>query len=127
MGISGVEGYGFGLGVRSAAGGQRVLDGIERGVGVLPQSRDGADAHHDDQGEHDRVLDRGRAVFGLEELDNVLRELTHGRFSHNSMKRIPRNPGETASAAPSAELTTETVTRVRWAVQKTQRCSAAFR
>src|SRR5947209_5380357 len=62
---------------RSATAGQGVLDGRERGVGVLAQGRDGADAHHDDQGEHDRVLDGGRAVFGLDELDQVLRELTH--------------------------------------------------
>src|SRR6516162_2419302 len=89
MGISGVEGYGFGLGVRSAAGGQRVLDGVERGVGVLPQSRDGADAHHDDQGEHDRVLDRGRAVFGLQELDDVLRKLTHGSVLRMMANRSP--------------------------------------
>jgi hypothetical protein len=27
------------------------------------------------------VLDRGRAVFGLQELDDVLRELTHGTLS----------------------------------------------
>src|SRR6516162_1732986 len=65
---------------RSAAGGQGVLNGRERSVGILSQSRDGADAHHDDQGEHDRVLDRGRAVFRLQELEQVLRELTHGNL-----------------------------------------------
>ena len=42
-----------------------------------PRVLDGADADDDDEGEHDRVLDGGRAVFGLDELDEVLRELTH--------------------------------------------------
>ncbi len=35
----------------------------ERAVGVLAEGGDGGDAHHDDQGQHDRVFDRGRAVF----------------------------------------------------------------
>src|SRR5437867_3490847 len=46
----------------SAAGRQGVLHGGEGGVGVLAQSRDRADADHDDEGQHDRVFDRGRAV-----------------------------------------------------------------
>src|SRR5687768_7767484 len=76
---------------RSATAGQGVLDGGEGRVGVVAQSRDRADADHDDQGEHDRVLDGGRAVFGLEELDDVLRELTHGRFSRNAWLWILRS------------------------------------
>src|SRR2546421_11025031 len=56
-------------------------DGGERRVGVLAEGRDGADAHDDDQGEHDGVLDRGRAVFRLQELHDTLGELTHGSVS----------------------------------------------
>src|SRR5262249_39299814 len=38
---------------------------------------DGRDAHHDDQGQHDRVLDRRRAVFPLEEIHQSLSDLPH--------------------------------------------------
>src|SRR5262245_8117323 len=44
-------------------------DGGKGLIGVGAQGRDGRDAHHDDQGQHDGVLDRGRAVFRLEEID----------------------------------------------------------
>src|SRR5436309_3408461 len=53
-------------------------DGAEGAVGVVAQGGDGADAHDDDQGQHDRVLDGGRAVLGLDELHDALGELTHG-------------------------------------------------
>src|SRR5262249_18705134 len=62
----------------SAGGGDSGADSGERGVGGLAEDGDGADAHDDDQGEHDGVLDRGRAVFRLQELDDALGELTHG-------------------------------------------------
>ena len=41
-------------------------------VGVAAQGRDGGDAHHDDQGQHDRVLDGRRAVFTLQEVHDRL-------------------------------------------------------
>src|SRR5437660_1372987 len=63
----------------SAAGladlGADVAEGV---VGVGAERRDRRDAHDDDQGQHDGVLDRGRAVFVLQESDQVLRELLHG-------------------------------------------------
>jgi len=52
-----------------------VAEGV---VGVGAQGRDGRDAHHDDEGQHDGVLDRGRAIFVLQEANQVLRELAHG-------------------------------------------------
>src|SRR5262245_59064313 len=59
------------------------LDGVpicgEGLVGVGAQGRDGRDAHDDDQGQHDRVLDRRRAVLALQEVDDLFRELTHLR------------------------------------------------
>src|SRR5437762_2212585 len=87
MGLS--PGLGLGLGgwsvvVVFSGGGSAAdggPDGGEGGVGVLAEGRDGADADDDDQGEHDGVLDRGRAVFRLQELDDILRELTHGSVS----------------------------------------------
>src|SRR5713226_3107213 len=69
--------------IRSAAGRADALADVAEGVvGVGAQGRDGGDAHHDDEGQHDGVLDRGRAVFVLEEVDEVLTELTHGVLSH---------------------------------------------
>jgi hypothetical protein len=38
--------------------------------GVCTQSRDGRYAHHDDQGEHDRVLDCGWTILVMEESRN---------------------------------------------------------
>jgi len=49
----------------SADGG---ADRRERLVGVATEGRDGGDAHHDDEGQHDCVFDRGRAVFSLMKL-----------------------------------------------------------
>src|SRR5262245_22890849 len=45
----------------------RVADGGEGLVGVGAQGGDGRDAHDDDQGQHDRVLDGRRAIFTLQE------------------------------------------------------------
>src|SRR5262249_42278400 len=39
---------------------------------------DGGDADHDDQGQHDRVLDRRRAVLVPQKAGEVLGQLTHG-------------------------------------------------
>jgi len=47
-------------------------DGTKGLVGVVAEGGDGGDAHHDDQGQHDGVLDRGRAVFALQEVDDGL-------------------------------------------------------
>src|SRR4051812_40424076 len=45
-----------------------LADGVEGLVRRRAQGGDGDEAHHHDQGEHDRVLDGGRAVLGFEEL-----------------------------------------------------------
>src|SRR5205085_4677968 len=62
-----------------------VLDRRERRISVLAEGRDGADADDDDQGQHDGVLDRGRAVFRLQELHDILGELTHGSVSESRL------------------------------------------
>src|SRR3954449_10408862 len=62
----------------SAGGGaDGVADGGERALGVVAQGRDGGDAHHDDQGQHDRVLDGRRAVLTLQELTDLPQEFPH--------------------------------------------------
>src|SRR5688500_3137689 len=67
-------------GCGSAAAGRGGLRGDvrERVVGVRAEGRDGGDAHHDDEREHDGVLDRGRAVFLLQELNELLGHGVHG-------------------------------------------------
>src|SRR4051794_3033758 len=66
-----------------SAGGRADLaaDRAERAVGVLAEGGDGGEAHHDDQGQHDRVFDRRRAVFTLDEIDNRFRQVTHETLS----------------------------------------------
>src|SRR5262249_14135854 len=66
----------------SAPGGaDAVADGLEGGVGVVAEGAGGSQADHDDQGQHDGILDRGRAVFLLQELHDGQCEFTHGCFS----------------------------------------------
>ncbi len=52
-------------------------DRRERLVGVAAQGRDCSDANHDDEGEHDGIFDRGRAIFTLDEFDDKLAQLLH--------------------------------------------------
>jgi hypothetical protein len=48
-------------------------------VGIRAQGRDGGNAHHDDEGKHDRVFDGSRAVFTAEEVEHlVFRSREHG-------------------------------------------------
>src|SRR3989442_1771111 len=62
----------------SAAGALDLVADVGEGVaGVGAQGSDGRDAHHDDQGQHDGMLDRGRAVFVLQETYQCLAEVTH--------------------------------------------------
>jgi hypothetical protein len=63
----------------NSAGGATDLGahGRERRVGVLAEGRDRREADHDDEGQHDRILNRGRAVFTLKEIDHCFGELTH--------------------------------------------------
>src|SRR5437899_2182584 len=70
------------LGATSRGGADRRADGGERRVGVLTQGGNGADADHDDQGQHDRVLDGRRAVFTLQELNHEVAKLTHVGILH---------------------------------------------
>src|SRR5579872_3160799 len=73
------------LALVSAAGVADVRCDVAVGVvGVAAQRGDRRDADDDDEGQHDRVLDGGRAVFVLQKTDQVLTELTHGRFPWRS-------------------------------------------
>src|ERR1051325_1158549 len=56
---------------------ERGADVGEGLVGVGAEGRDGGDAHHDDQGQHDGVLDRRRAIFLLQKRHQTLRDATH--------------------------------------------------
>src|SRR5262249_8378659 len=56
-------------------------------VGVGAQSRDGSDAHHDDQGQHDSVLDRGRAALVLQETYQAVLQVLHGLVLSNVKSR----------------------------------------
>jgi len=69
----------------SASGGNGAANGREGGVGIAAQRGNGADADHDDQGKHHRVLDGCRAVLTLEELDGKLHELIHDSVPFGSL------------------------------------------
>src|SRR5262249_12724528 len=58
----------------------RLADRVEGLVGGRAQGGDGHQADHHDQGQHDGVLDRRGAVFRLQEVDDLLTELTHDSF-----------------------------------------------
>src|SRR5262245_3331772 len=61
---------------RGSGGGAADLggDGGEGVVGDAAQRGDGADASHDDQRQHQRILHRRRPLLGLEEVDDGARE-----------------------------------------------------
>ena len=59
-----------------------LANGVERAVGVLAERRDGCQADHDDQGQHDRVLDGRRAIFAFTEIDDeILHTSQHEKTS----------------------------------------------
>src|SRR5579884_2598390 len=64
---------------------QNIGDRSEFAVGVGADQLDGPNAHHDNQGQHDGILDRGRAVLAVDELCHTRHELTHG--THLSRKK----------------------------------------
>src|SRR3989442_15925577 len=55
-------------------------NGREGLVGVATQGGNGADADHDDEGQHHGVLNGRRAIFRLQEIHNELTELLHDVF-----------------------------------------------
>ena len=56
---------------------QRRSDVLERSAGGLSQPADGCQANDDDQGEHDGILDSGRAVFGSQEAAHLVSKKRH--------------------------------------------------
>lgn len=87
---------------------QRAVDRAEGRVGVCAQRGDGREADHDDQCQHDGVLDSGGATFGLEEtfqslhsnLQKVVRPQTNRATGVNESARSAER--ETAFRAISA-------------------------
>src|SRR5262249_19546176 len=60
-----------------AGGADGAADLAEGRVGVAAERGDGGDADHDNEGQHDRVFDGGRAVFTLQKINRELSEFTH--------------------------------------------------
>src|SRR5262245_19150310 len=78
-GVGSVQSGGKAVCRSAAADGRGGLlgDAGEGVVRVAAEGLDGGDAHHDDQGQHARVLDRRRAVFLLQELNELLGDVPH--------------------------------------------------
>jgi hypothetical protein len=55
-----------------------VADQLEFALGTLAEAGNGRDADHDDQGQHHRVLDGGRAIFALHEAFHRMQHRPHG-------------------------------------------------
>src|SRR5262249_39647484 len=78
-------------------------------LGVLAERLDGGDADHDDQRQHDRVFDRGRAVFPLQEVHDGLGHLLH----HNlRFERVWVWVRVASAAAPDAAMFSDTLLKV---------------
>jgi hypothetical protein len=69
----------------------------ERLVGVGTEGRDGRDADHDDEGQHDGVLDCGRAIFLAQEACGPGDPLVH----NSPLLPIPRSRSQPGLAWPA--------------------------
>jgi len=70
--------HGDRLDIRRLVGGaDRSRNVAERRVGVRANGANSGQANDDNQGQHDGVFNRGRAIFGYQELLYFLRELLH--------------------------------------------------
>ena len=76
-GMSGVALLMEGSTLREGKYADNAADRRERRVGVAAQGRDGAYANHDDQRQHDGVLDRCRTVFILQKVPHCVCEFKH--------------------------------------------------
>src|SRR5262245_60314645 len=82
--------------IRLAGGAaDRIADAGEGLVGIGAEGGDGGDAHHDDQGQHDGVLNRGRAVFTRQEILDAFHNLPHALLLWCFEKNKHTNPGRT--------------------------------
>src|SRR5262249_3952623 len=79
-------------------------NGAEGAVGVGADRGDGRDADHDDQRQHDSVLDRRRAVFRLQELNHVLNSAHRTSPSKQGGKSGRAANGQEPTAAFRAAL-----------------------
>src|SRR5579871_4586642 len=78
-----------------------LADGGEGAVGVLAQRGDRGEADHDDQSQHDRVLDGRWAIFTLNEIHNRFGELTHGCFSlRKNDGKVRKRPEDSGGPRP---------------------------
>ena len=62
---------------------ESVADHLELRVGVLTKGGYRSDADHDDQGEHDCVLDSGWAIFRCQEPLNLFAKVLPGEVLSN--------------------------------------------
>src|SRR5262249_1963154 len=63
---------------RLASPANAISDGLERGVSVLAQCRNGGDANDDNEGQHHSVFDSRRAIFTLQKVHETFQ---HGKYS----------------------------------------------
>jgi len=83
-----------------------VANGGKRGVGIGAQRRDGRDAHHDDEGQHDGVLDSRGTIFTPQEIDRPLPKRAHETcpFGNQAIRRPSwRRGGSMALRSPSCD------------------------
>jgi hypothetical protein len=91
----------------TASPGKLAANGSEGLVGVSAQSRNGGDAHDNDQGQHNRVFDGRRTVLALQESLDAVCEMLHAllrswkerltfRIRHGKSENVRR--GETTDA-----------------------------
>jgi hypothetical protein len=73
---------------------------VENVTGVGAERGDGGYADHHDQGQHDRVLDRRRAVFTLHEIQGELDEPTHVFLSFLVLGKTRFPPRRPVSTVP---------------------------
>ena len=67
---------------------------VERGLGLGADRADGGQAHDDDQGQHHRVLDRGRSIFAKRGNVALSEQATSWVFLHSSLSSACRSRPE---------------------------------
>ncbi len=79
-----------------SGGGDRAAHRAERRVGVGAERSNGADADHDNEGQHDRVLDGAGTIFMLEKLNEESTETSHEYLLRWGEKRNVRVENDAA-------------------------------
>ncbi len=71
-----------------------VADELEFAFSTLAEASNGRDADHDDQGQHHRVLDGGRAIFALHKAFHRMQHRPHGSTLHLMGAQVPLFPAD---------------------------------